>query len=571
MFRYPFLLLMAIAMPFLLQAQQKPSFEKKTFVSPEGKLFIQKDLGLYLWLSTSADESSKKYKLESRETAPYANPMFLDTDGFNSFRSPSAVDPVTKKTIYPLQDVVFEVYADGSSPLTTISYGDFSTFVIEGKTYLMGNTKVILQSIDDQSGTENIYYSLDGKEFMPYTQPISFTSEKEYNLKYFAVDKVGNDERIHEINLVYDNSAPASSRAISNDEFNNILSARSQIVLKAEDKGIGVKKIVYKINESAEQSYQHPIYAASLSQGEHTLTYYAVDKVGNKEGLQTFSFYVDKTSPTIIEEIVGKSFFANGKEFSSGKTQLKLTAFDNKAGVKEIYYSINNGEYLLYTKPVFLTQASGTLDIKTYAVDNVNNKSVTQLANEKTSIPYIDLSGPTLAHTIATPTFKTRDTVFVSSKTQLNLSARDLEAGVNRIEYSINGAAAEIYEKPISLQNEGVHTISFIGYDQVENTNSGSFMVKVDNEGPSISHQFSTSPIGSTANGTVYPSHVILFLSGTDKVTGLDNIRYSFSDGVQKAYVAPITGLTPGVKTITIVASDKLGNTTQQEIRFEIK
>lgn len=571
MLRYRFYLIIAIAMPCLMQAQQKPSFEKKTYVSPEGKLFIQKDLGLYLWLSTSADESSKKYKLESKETAPYANPMYLDTDGFNSFRSPSAVDPVTRKTIYPIQDVVFEVYADGSSPKTSISYGESGTFVSEGKTYLMGNTKVTLKAIDDQSGIENIYYSLDGKEFLPYTQPISFSSEKEYILKYFSVDKVGNDEPLHEISLVYDNSAPTSSRTISADEHNNILSARSQIILKAEDKGIGLKKIVYKINEGAEQSYLQPIYAASLPQGEHTLTYYSIDKVGNKENLQTYSFYVDKTPPTIIEEIVGKSFFANGKEFSSGKTQLKLTAFDNKAGVKEIYYSINNGEYLLYTKPVFLTQASGTLNIKTYAVDNVNNKSVAQLANEKASIPYIDLSGPTLGQFISNPTFKTRDTVFVSSKTNLSLSARDLEAGVNRIEYSINGATSEIYEKPFTLQNEGVHTISFVGYDQVENTSSGTFMVKVDNEGPSISYQFSTSTIGSTENGNVYPTHVILFLSGTDKVTGLENIKYSFADGIQKAYVAPITGLTPGVKTFTIVATDKLGNSTQQEIKFEIK
>jgi hypothetical protein len=66
--------------------------------------------------------------------------------------------------------------------------------------------------------------------------------------------------------------------------------------------------------------------------------------------------------------VLGKSFFSGGKEFSSGKSRLKLTSFDNKAGVKEVRYSVNNGEYQLYDSPVFLTQSAGNLIIKSYAV-----------------------------------------------------------------------------------------------------------------------------------------------------------------------------------------------------------
>jgi hypothetical protein len=569
--KYILLLTLTIALPLSVIAQKKPAYQKKTYVSPDGKLYIQKELGIYLWLSTSEDESSKKFKLQSEETTKYSNPMFLDTDGYNTLRSPSAVDPETRKTVYPIRDIIFEVYADESSPVTTIDYGDSKPFKSEGKLYVKSDTKVSLEAKDAQAGVEGIYYSIDGKEYSKYTQALSFSEEREYAVKFYSVDNVGNDEEIHEISYVYDKTPPVSKRTISVDEHENIISARSTVALSAEDKGIGVQKIVYKIDDGHEYTYQHPLRASMLSQGEHTISYYSVDKAGNSETLQSYTLYIDKSAPTIIEEVIGKSFFANGKEFSSGKSQLKLTAFDNKAGIKEIRYSINGGEYQLYTKPVFLSQTDGNLLIKSYAVDNVNNKSTSQTANDKTSIPYIDLSGPSLSYALSGPKFETRDTIFINSKTDVVLKARDLEAGLNRIEYSINGGTSTIYEKPINLTEEGVHTISYIGYDNVENTGSGSLTVKVDNTGPSINHQFSTAPTGGTTNNKTYPKYTLLFLSGTDNVVGLENIKYNFGTGETKIYSAPVSGFSEGGKTMKFIASDKLGNTTEQEITFEIK
>jgi hypothetical protein len=564
----PFLL--ALTMPIALSAQEKPTFEKKTFVSDEGKLYIQKDLGLYIWMSTSEKEDSEKFLLKSEETSEYTNPMYLDVEGFNSLRSPSAVDPETKKSVYPLRDVVFEVYADGIAPASKIDYGDSKPFLSEGKTYVMSNTKITLISKDALSGISDIYYSMDGAAFQKYTSPLTFTEEREYSLKYFAVDNVGNDEEIHEITLIYDNTAPITARKINVDEHEAILSARSTIELSAEDKGIGLKRIVYKINDGKEYTYTRPLRAANLPQGEHTVSYYSIDKVGNKEKVKIYQFYIDKTPPTIIEEVIGKSFFANGREFSSGKAQLKLTAFDNKAGVKEIRYSINGGEFKTYTKPVFLTHSNGNLVIKTYAIDNVNNKSTSQTANEKTNIPYIDLSGPTLSHSISGPKFKTRDTLFVNSKTKIVLKARDLEAGVNRIEYTVNGKEAQVYNEPFTLSEEGVHTISYIGYDNVENTSSASITLKVDNSGPTIIHQFSAAPTGKTKGKSEYPKHAILFLAGTDDVTGLENIQYKFNSGTPKIYTVPIMGFSLGEKSMTFIAKDKLGNITEEEIQFKV-
>jgi hypothetical protein len=563
--------LFLLIIPLLVTAQQKPAIEKKMYVSPEGKLFINKDLPLYLWLSTSPGENSQKFRLKSEVTAKYSNPMYLDTDGFNSFRSPSAVDTVTKKTIYPEQDIVFEVYADSESPYTKVDYGESVPFKQENKLYIKSNTKLTLSSNDKLSGLESTYYSIDGAAFTKYSQPLSFNQEKEYIIKYYSVDNVGNEEIVHEIALVYDMSAPITKRTILTDEHENVVSSRSKIELSAEDKGIGVSKIVYKIDDNNEFPYQYPINAANFAQGEHTLTYYAVDKAGNRENEQTYTFYIDKTAPTIIEEVIAKTFFANGKEFASGKAQLKLTAFDNKAGIKEIRYRINNGEYLVYEKPVFLSNSSGSLVIESYAVDNVNNKSQAQSANQKTTIPYIDLSGPALKYSFAGPVFNTRDTIFISSNTKISLKAIDQEAGINRIEYQIDGNENNIFSEPFNITSEGIHTISYVGYDNVENSNSGNFIVKVDNTGPEINYNFSIIPIGKESSTDIYPKYVVLFLSGTDSQTGLDNIKYGLGDAAVTPYSIPVTGFSNGEKSVRVVAKDKLGNTTEESVKFIIK
>jgi hypothetical protein len=329
------------------------------------------------------------------------------------------------------------------------------------------------------------------------------------------VDNVGNAEAVHEQTLVLDKSAPVTKLEVDGDRYENILSGRSKIVLTTEDKSSGITAIYYAIDSSSQKVYASPILAAYLSQDDHSLNYFAVDHVGNKEQPQTFSFYVDKTPPTIIEDVMGKSYFTGGKEFSSGKSRLKLTSFDNKAGVKEVRYSVNNGEYQLYDNPVFLTQSSGNLLIKSYAVDNVNNRSTSQTANERTSIPYIDLTGPELGHSLIGPQFTTRDTVFISKQTKIQLKAIDNEAGLNHIEYSVNGSNPLDFTEPFTLDEEGFNTIDFTGFDNVDNTNASAFSVKTDNTGPIIGITFGTSSLRKEGNIEVYPAHTVIFLTAT--------------------------------------------------------
>jgi len=561
---------------FVLAAQQLFSQEplihkKKMYTDPDGKLYIQRDLQIYVWLSTSPGEKAKKYRLWSEETTRYSNPMYFDSEGYNTFRSPSAVDTSTHKTVYPLRDIVFEVYTDGTPPTTTVDFGEAKLYE-SGNIYQLGEgAEISLSARDASSGVEDIYISVDGSEYKPYAEPIPVNQERKYTLKYYAVDHVGNVEHVSEINLLYDKTAPVTTHTIQGDFYKDILSGRSKIELASKDSGTGVREIYYVLDDGEEKLYKTPIAAAYLSQDEHKIKYYAKDYVGNEESARSYSFYVDKTPPTIIEEVIGKSFFSGGKEYSSGKSRLKLTSFDNKAGVKEVKYSVNSNEYELYEKPVFLTQSSGDIMIKSYAVDQVNNRSNSQIANEKTSIPYIDLTGPELSHVFIGPKFSSRDTVFINRETKIILKGIDSEAGLHRIEYSMNGSNPKEYTEAFSMDVEGYAVVDFTGFDNVDNTSGKSFGFKVDNSGPEISEVFGTSQLRSEGGLKVYPSHTILFLVATDQVVGLQRITYSLNGGTVHEYSGLIRNLPKGKNTLKIVAYDKLGNSSEDNLQFIIE
>ena len=135
---------------------------------------------------------------------------------------------------------------------------------------------------------------------------------------------------------------------MSKDKYENIVSGKTHIEILAEESGSGIEKIFYSIDNEPEKIYSKPIPTSLLSEGEHTIKFRGIDRVGNQEDNNTYEFYVDKTPPLIVEEIIGNKFISNNIEYSSGRSKYKINAMDNKAGIKEIYYSTNNGEKALH-------------------------------------------------------------------------------------------------------------------------------------------------------------------------------------------------------------------------------
>lgn len=568
-----YFVLISVVFYQILVAQQPLEHKKKIYHGEDGRMYIQKSLPLYLYISTEPDKKGEMHKMKSDSTPKFANPMYLDTEGYNSFRSPSAVDPKTRRTYYPLTDVMFEVYADSRSPRTKIKC-DLKKKYFDGKTMFVGkDLQIELTSHDVHSGVKQILISIDSIGYKEYKGPIVFDEQKEYTLDYYAVDNVGNAEKAKHRAFSVDLLPPVTELVFKGEKFEENISGKTKILLNAKDSISGILVTYFSIDEKKYQKYSYALNSTYLTEGEHTIKYYSVDHVGNREQEHEYAFFVDKTPPILVDEILGNSYVVNGREYSSGRTKLKLTAVDNKSGVNEIKYSINREAYILYEKPFYLTTVSGSLSVVSYAIDNVGNKSISSEKSTRSRTAYVDLTGPQLKHIYIGKVFKARDTTYINNKTKIQLSAKDTESGVKALSYSLNNTDEIAYTEPFAIEKEGAYVLNIYGYDNVDNSNRAAIKLVVDNTGPDIYARFSILPISNREikgkARDVYSSHVVLFLSATDSKVAIDRIYYSINGEKEKMYIGIVDGFKLGKDyVIEVKAYDKLGNVNIKKVIF---
>ncbi len=572
---------LALLAAAIILAQQKPTFKPTYYQDTvSGRLYWNKNLPVYLNISPSPN--TKGVLLKSKTTPQYTNPFYFDTECINFIRSKWAVDKKTKKVV-PNVEVMFEVYADGIPPLTTASIIDKYKFFRHDTLFCGKNLSIKLSPHDNCSGVKQTFVSINSKPFKPYSTPIKITSQGPYTIKFFSVDHVNNVEKTRQIKFVADFQPPKAKAIIVGVYLakRDIISPTTKIFILAHDNSSGIKKITYKIDSLPEKIYQPKtsIPIAQLSDGNHTIWFHAVDNVNNSQPWQKISFYLDKTAPITIADVLGDKFVVNGKVYFSGRTKMKLTSVDNKSGVKAVYYSVDNKPFKKYTKPFYLPLVPGWHVIKFFALDSTEN--YTGNGQEKylqyrmkVDKVYMDLTGPSLFYSVSQPKFIRNDTIFISPKTKIILSAVDKESGLKSIAYSLDKNKLEIkYSKPFTLNNlpEGQHTITEIGYDNVNNRNERKFKLFLDNKPPQIFYTFGIRPIATKDSLPVYPHYTKLFLSFSDDYTGISQIFYSLNNSPLTPYKNYISGFKHGLNIVKIIAKDKVGNQIQKIIKFYIQ
>ncbi len=572
---------------------QNPEEHKpKTYESPDGKLWWNKSLPVYINLSASPDEQG--HLLKSQIHKKYTNPFYFDTEGINYIRSNWAVDKETKKIVQPKVTLLFEVYADGSAPKTKASISASKRSSSGKDTYYGENVKISLKAHDKFSGVYKTFYSLDGKPFEEYTNPIHLETGGKHTLRYYSVDNVGNAEKIGSISsnsspsdkgekkknvivLTVDDTPPTTKHIAEGVEIEEesgliLASPGSKFFLHPTDETSGIKATYYQIDNAPYQLYKGGVSMQNLPDGEHTLTYYSEDKVSNKEQAQKYEFFLDKSAPILTSDVLGDRFLVNDQIYFSGRTKLKLIAIDNKSGIKELKYSIDGGKFKDYDTPFYLPRKTGQHTVRYYAIDRLNNSTGKDNYKYSAKKIFVDLVGPTLRHNIQGKFFKTRETLFLGPQSQISLSAIDNESGLQYIAYAIDHKQEETrYTKPFTVKGDGKHLIEFFGYDNVNNRNVKEFYVIVDETPPQSAPRFSIDPIGYENSVPVYPSYVELYLSAKDKTTGNDKIQYTLNNQAPQIYTRPLKNFPKGENKLKITAIDKLGNQQKQDLVFIIK
>jgi hypothetical protein len=547
---YFFLLLF---FPWSIYAQSELEHPKKVYVDSAGRYYQQASLPIYFYISTSQNGQPIPLQTVSKEE------VYLEGHGAHAFKHENFL---TKK------DEVIIIHADGIAPITTSSFLQAPTYSANNRKYYGIGLEVTLAQKDEMSGVDATYHSTNGSDFATHSDsPVAFASEGEYLYSYYSVDRTGNAEDIKTNRFTVDLTPPSAFHSFIGISSENVISTNSSIYLSISDTVSGVASTQYKFDDEKFRIYKGGNIAFKyLEDGYHKITYYSVDNVQNKGAEQSFEFYVDKTSPIMSADVLGDKFLVGKRVYFSGRTKLKITAIDNKSGIKRVMYTINDEEDTEYTEPFYLPNRSGVHNVKFYAIDNTDNP-VRDDFEHTVGVIYVDLTGPALEHSYDGPNFIKADTVFISPATKVELKANDPEAGLKKITYSFANETNELpYLKSFNVADEGLHQLNYFGYDNVNNKNSKTTYFMVDTNGPEITIQFANA--ANDANK--YPSYTTVYLAATDAEVGTEKISYSINGGKEQAYVAPLRGFEKDKEyKVAIKAYDLLGNESEIELVFE--
>lgn len=547
--------------------------QPRYYMGKDSVLYWNKKLPVYIHLSDGPQNQG--VNLESKEFSKYTNPIFFDTEGPNYVRTKYAVDNHTGALANPKLEIAFEVIADGVSPVSTANFKNAPSFTKGSTNYFGPGLTVSIESQDKYSGVEKTsWYDRDSTSKSNYSGSLSFGTEGEHQLHYFSEDHVGNIENENIRNFIVDLSPPEVTYNINGVNDNNTIPGNATIYFTGVDRISGLRTIYYKFDSSQYAAYSGGNLSLNhLEDGNHTLYYMADDNVTNKSPENKYEFYYDKIAPITASDILGDKYIWQDKVYFSGRTKMKLTAIDNKSGVKNIYFSIDNEPFKIYEDPFYLPNVQGNHIVKFYSVDRLaNTPSGAEEYKHNINRVILDLTGPDIENHYEGPFFKTRQDLFIGPKTKIFINARDAQAGVQKIAYSVDRDQAETnYSNGFQLNiPSGKHTLELFAYDNVNNRNTVTNPILFDNDVPQLFTRFSTAPL-DTSSETVYPPYVTLFFAATDQTVGNDKIFYSVNGSNEIAYGNPISNLTPGKKyQIVVRAVDKVGNESKQELRFSI-
>ncbi|HAN78528.1 MAG TPA: hypothetical protein DCQ31_12570 [Bacteroidales bacterium] len=558
-------------------AQEPVKHQIKSYTSENGTLYWNKKMPVYLRIATTPNEQGILLKNNTSETNNGA--VYLDFEGKNSLKKKVNL-PVENSKI-PVE-ITWDVYADGIAPKTTSGFNEAQVYNSKTAVFYGVNLNVTLNATDQGAGVENIYYAINGTNYSAYNSQITFADEGKFTLSYYAADQVGNAEEPTVKHFIVDKTAPKTYYHLTGVSLDNIISTATILYLTPEDSSSGVAKTYYRFDNEEFGTYiGTKINVNQLRDGRHVLQYYSVDNVGNKETVQTYNFYLDKTAPILASDILGDRFIVDEQIYFSGRTKLKLTAVDNKAGIKHVKYSIDNSEFTNYEQPFYLPSRAGEHIIRYFADDRLDNRTTAAGAFQgkyeefyhNVAKVYVDLTGPTMGYSISGENFNNRDTLFISSNSKIKLFGNDKESGFQYIAYSLNNSKEEIkFTQPFSLPTQGLNRIYLFAYDNVNNRNVSDFSIMVDNEPPVINYSYSITPVEQKDSLNVYPEYLIMYLSGTDTKVGTDKIYYTLNNEPEKVYGKQITGFSSGeLNKLQIRAVDFLNNQTTLNLQFYIR
>lgn len=239
-----------------------------------------------------------------------------------------------------------------------------------------------VQGVDEQSGLENIFVSIDGGEYAPYKAPIALMEEGNHTISYKFVDRVGNVSYSKVFEVYIDAAAPRVLEPLFDPmpykaSGYTYVGLNTKIGFKMFDDITGVAFAEFSTNNQDFVRYENEFTLSNLGYSSNTilhLYYKATDMVSNVTEVRKTTLYLDATPPVV--DVFARAYETNGIRYISSREPIYVGAFDNETKADKILFSINDGEYQEYDEEIAIRlKDAGEYDVKVKAIDIVGNES----------------------------------------------------------------------------------------------------------------------------------------------------------------------------------------------------
>jgi len=413
----------------------------------------------------------------------------------------------------------------------------------------------------------DVYSATDDGGFEKWQEQTNKTSAQfsgedghAYAFYSVATDNAGNvqetpgDKDIVKVKL--DLTAPVTSLRVGDPGYGtepSFISPGTTIYLESTDEFSGMNDTFYIIDGRPSKQYGTGIKESAP--GYHNMTYWSVDKAGNKGATGALWFFVDNEAPVTTVTYSGPMATAGGKVFVSPQTAIALLTTDSGSGVNRTEYKLDSQAYKPYTDSLKLT-TSGQHTILYRSSDRVGNAEA-----ETTLKVTVDTTPPSTKASVST--------LLSNEDISVSLSASDADSGVCGTFYRVVQERATpgdfqagteiVIEAKDGGSADGNYTIQYYSVDLINNKETTKELkVRMDTtvflqlaaEGP-----LSVSKDRYTLEGKTEPG---------SKVTVNDEQVTLAADGSFSVEVS----LKPGSNKVNIQVTDPAGNTVTKPVNI---
>ncbi len=501
----------------------------------------------------------------------------IDTDIWTSYEGDFTISTPGAHTIYynssdnlgqDEDTKYYDIIVDDGPPSTDISISEPKHRENDNDHWNVSEaTGFTLSPVDQFSGVDFTWYTIDGSYFEGLSFSLSGYGEGLHTITYGSADNLGFNETNPPVTVYLNTNWPETTLTIEEPKYHNLITdywnvtSLSNFILNPLDTPAGINFTWYTIDG---QYFEGEAFTLlGRGDGPHSLSWGSQDNLGFNETNNFIIVILDDTEPDTGIDIGVDNYRKNPSDDwnITSSTTLILSPADQYSGVDLTWYMID-GDYFEDLSFNLSGHGEGEHIITWGSQDNLGNN---ETGNSITV--WVDDSDPVTSFEIGSLRHPSTpyDGTNVTSSTTFSLTPQDYpshNSGIAKTWYMIDPDYYEGTEFDMSGYGEGSHTITWGSEDNLGHNETGNSIVVYLDDSPPLTEidvgvpQYRSDP-GDVWNVT---ETTVITLLPFDQYSGVYNTWYKIDGVYFEGTSFTLAGYEEGLHTITWGSLDNLNN-----------